>query len=97
MPLHAKVRKAIELYNEGVSKANICKIIEIKHKTLNNVLEQFQQGKLQSHQLTKSEIKHRQKLKEKQELIKEVKAMYKKCNNISKIAKHFNLDRRTIT
>ncbi|KOC30816.1 hypothetical protein ADU81_14665 [Clostridium botulinum] len=90
-----KALKARQMFNVGIKKTKICKILKLHIKTLNKILEL---SKLDIIYYGKSKLRiiQEERAKNELEIINITREMKKKSVPVARIAKALNLDRRTI-
>ncbi|MCG4581006.1 ISL3 family transposase [Clostridium cochlearium] len=91
-----KALKSIQMFNVGIKKTKICEILKLNIKTLNKILK-LDESEINYYGKSKQRIIQEERLKNKLELINAIREMKKNSLPISRIAKAFNLDRRTIS
>ncbi|KGM99627.1 hypothetical protein ADU90_07995 [Clostridium botulinum] len=90
-----KALKARQMFNVGIKKTKICKILKLHIKTLNKILE-LSELDINYYGKSKLRIIQEERAKNKLEIINIAREMKKKSVPVARIAKALNLDRRTI-
>lgn len=87
--------KARQMFNVGIKKTKICKILKLHIKTLNKILE-LSESSINYYGKSKLRIIQEERAKNKLEIINIAREMKKNSVPVGRIAKALNLDRRTI-
>lgn len=88
--------KALNMINSGFTKTEICKNLKMNIRTLNKIIN-LKLNDINYYGESKLTLKQQERLKNKQDLINQVREMKNNYSSVSKIARELNLDRRTIT